>query len=323
MKNYADYFGWAVESIENNSAEKNMVVTLTGYPKHECVPFSVNEIELERNINNRMNGEEKEFETALMRRVTNTMYGAYSNNVNFKGLITPKIKNLIFNPPATIVFWTDGTETVVKCQNQVYTCDFKTPSVIGLPQIVFADERTVDFAKYRDPFRLLDTCKKLPKVIFEYDCMCWYGNSYNLKLLEDGRLVRLAYGYSKLGPQDRIAEDKEYILLNSPELVKEIKQLIKDNRDELKKTPKEVSNFNVMDGAGETFRFGRLKIYGSNALSYSMENYKEELERWNAVEVGWEEPLLQFQKLFKKFQDKFHEYFELPLFNGEFNEGAD
>ena len=117
MKNYADYFGWAVESIENNSAERNIVVTLTGYPKHECVPFSVNEIELERNINNRMNGKEKELETALMRRMANTTYGAYSNNVNLKGLITPKIKNLIFNPPATIVFWTDGTKTVVKCQN--------------------------------------------------------------------------------------------------------------------------------------------------------------------------------------------------------------
>lgn len=28
-----------------------------------------------------------------------------------------KIKNVIFNPPATIVFWTDGTKTVVKTQN--------------------------------------------------------------------------------------------------------------------------------------------------------------------------------------------------------------
>lgn len=116
-KNYADYFGWAVESIETNKAEKNIKVTITGYPKHECVPFSVNEIELERNINNRMNGEEKELETALMRRMSNTMYGAYSNRANCKIFVTPQIKNVIFNPPATIVFWTDGTKTVVKCQN--------------------------------------------------------------------------------------------------------------------------------------------------------------------------------------------------------------
>ena len=117
MKNYADYFGWAVESIENNKEERNMVVTLTGYPKHECVPFAVDENDLERDINNRMNGKEPELETALKRRMPNTMYGAYSNHANCKMLVTPQIKNVIFNPPATIVFWNDGTKTVVKCQN--------------------------------------------------------------------------------------------------------------------------------------------------------------------------------------------------------------
>lgn len=30
----------------------------------------------------------------------------------------PKIKDVIFNSPATIVFWTDGTKTVVKAQNE-------------------------------------------------------------------------------------------------------------------------------------------------------------------------------------------------------------
>lgn len=29
----------------------------------------------------------------------------------------PKIKNVIFNNPATIVFWEDGTKTIVKCQD--------------------------------------------------------------------------------------------------------------------------------------------------------------------------------------------------------------
>lgn len=29
----------------------------------------------------------------------------------------PEIKNVIFNDPATIVFWEDGTKTVVKCQD--------------------------------------------------------------------------------------------------------------------------------------------------------------------------------------------------------------
>lgn len=29
----------------------------------------------------------------------------------------PKIEKVIFNPPATIVFWSDGTKTVVKCDD--------------------------------------------------------------------------------------------------------------------------------------------------------------------------------------------------------------
>lgn len=31
-----------------------------------------------------------------------------------------KVKNVIFNPPATIVFWVDGTKTVVKAQNETF-----------------------------------------------------------------------------------------------------------------------------------------------------------------------------------------------------------
>lgn len=30
----------------------------------------------------------------------------------------PRIKDVIFNPPATIILWTDGTKTVVKTQNE-------------------------------------------------------------------------------------------------------------------------------------------------------------------------------------------------------------
>lgn len=34
--------------------------------------------------------------------------------------IRNRIKNVKFNPPATIVFWTDSTMTVVKCENEDY-----------------------------------------------------------------------------------------------------------------------------------------------------------------------------------------------------------
>ena len=200
---------------------------------------------------------------------------------------------------------------------EVYTGDYNETRIVGLPQVIFADEKTVDFAEYDDPFRLLDTCKRLPKVVFEYDCMCWFGNSFNLKLLEDGRLVRLAYGYSKLGPEDRMCDDKEYVLLNSPELVKEIRKLIKENKEELKTIPRNVSNPMILDGASETFRFGRIKFYGANVLTESMEGYQEKLKRYNSIPMGWEEGLLHFQRLFKRFENIFQEYFDYPLFNGE------
>ena len=45
----------------------------------------------------------------IYKRMINSMYGA---NPYYR----PEIKNVIFNDPATIVFWTDGTKTVVKCQ---------------------------------------------------------------------------------------------------------------------------------------------------------------------------------------------------------------
>ena len=41
----------------------------------------------------------------------NRDYVSYSK----KSRLIPDIKNVIFNPPATIIFWEDGTKTVVKC----------------------------------------------------------------------------------------------------------------------------------------------------------------------------------------------------------------
>ena len=35
---------------------------------------------------------------------------------HFFGSYNPAIKKVIFNPPATIVLWKDGTKTVVKCK---------------------------------------------------------------------------------------------------------------------------------------------------------------------------------------------------------------
>ena len=46
----------------------------------------------------------------IYRNILNSTYGIGSFRI-------PEIKNVIFNDPATIVFWDDGTKTVVKCQD--------------------------------------------------------------------------------------------------------------------------------------------------------------------------------------------------------------
>ena len=43
-----------------------------------------------------------------------------ADNENRISKLLPKIKNVIYNRPATIVFWKDGTKTVVKCENEEY-----------------------------------------------------------------------------------------------------------------------------------------------------------------------------------------------------------
>ena len=49
----------------------------------------------------------------LVKRYLNSIYGK-------KPRLVPRIKNVIFNDPATIVFWSDNTKTVVKAQNEPF-----------------------------------------------------------------------------------------------------------------------------------------------------------------------------------------------------------
>ena len=66
------------------------------YPTEEVLEYCKNDVDVT---------------TRLYKRMLNYQYG-------YKP-ITPsyfKIKKVIFNDPATIVFWADGSKTVVKCQ---------------------------------------------------------------------------------------------------------------------------------------------------------------------------------------------------------------
>ena len=63
-----------------------------------------------------------ELTTRLYKMVMNSIYGIPKQPPVFRkpepGF--PKIENVIFNDPATIVFWADGTKTVVKAENEPY-----------------------------------------------------------------------------------------------------------------------------------------------------------------------------------------------------------
>ena len=49
-----------------------------------------------------------------------TTTNAVVNTIRTAQTVIPKIKDVIYNDPATIVFWEDGTKTVVKCKNEKF-----------------------------------------------------------------------------------------------------------------------------------------------------------------------------------------------------------
>ena len=65
-----------------------------------------------------------DIKTRLNSEVKNDMYKYLENDIeqtkNLYYGLSLTIKDVIFNPPATIVFWMDGTKTVVKDQGEVF-----------------------------------------------------------------------------------------------------------------------------------------------------------------------------------------------------------
>ena len=57
-------------------------------------------------------------ETKVLDAYVNSIYKINYYDKTF--VLQPKIKNVIFNDPATIVYWEDRTKTVVKCEKEKY-----------------------------------------------------------------------------------------------------------------------------------------------------------------------------------------------------------
>lgn len=54
---------------------------------------------------------------------------------------TPTITNVIFNPPATIVFWSDRTKTVVKCDYEYETYDPEKGLAMAIAKKMIGDNK--------------------------------------------------------------------------------------------------------------------------------------------------------------------------------------
>lgn len=108
--NAIDKIKWRVEGIELNNKyldESSLQVTLNGYPtdlrvtQHDLMT-------LDRVLEQKLNGRPK--------------MNYYPANPCY-GITKPRpfaIKDVIFNDPATIVFWEDGTKTVVKAKDETF-----------------------------------------------------------------------------------------------------------------------------------------------------------------------------------------------------------
>ena len=93
----------------------NAIVLEARTPKRTSIKEEINSIYGTASIDEMHNycSADAKFVEVFYRRLTEQYRSKENNNML-------KIKNVIFSNPATIVFWEDGTKTVVKCQDEEF-----------------------------------------------------------------------------------------------------------------------------------------------------------------------------------------------------------
>lgn len=69
----------------------------------------------------------------IYRNIVNSHYGWYSR-------LVPEIKDVIWNGPATIVFWADGTKTIVKCCDELDVYDAEKGLAMAICEKAFGNK---------------------------------------------------------------------------------------------------------------------------------------------------------------------------------------
>lgn len=79
-----------------------------------------------------------------------------------------KIKNVIFNEPATIVMWADGTKTIVKCQNgDVYSKETGLAVAIAKKALGNKGNFNEVFKKWIPEYGVNDKCEESVEEVTE------------------------------------------------------------------------------------------------------------------------------------------------------------
>ncbi len=184
------------------------------------------------------------------------------------------------------------------------------PPMIGMPQVILVNENEVKWGNPKDPLSILHACKKIPSVVFEYECYYHFGTSFNIKLYSDGTLLKDEFGSFKAIPENQLNNDSDNVLLVNQDLVQNIKSFIKDNREVLKSLPKKIDNIYILDGADETVKLGKFRFTGCNMFTVDME---ERVEFYKTHDIPPEEsfviPLYELQKIFKKIKSVICKYY--------------
>ena len=127
-----EYVRWEAKEEKMNVRLELVQKNIEGFLKTKCLSYDIEYRSFENELKVKVwnNGIVKRYTifgdgcnpssvVANMKRDIIKDFKLNSIRIDMHGDL-PAIKNVIFNDPATIVFWTDGTKTVVKAQDEAY-----------------------------------------------------------------------------------------------------------------------------------------------------------------------------------------------------------
>lgn len=99
-----------------------------------------------------------------------------NTSIPLKATTTPTITNVIFNPPATIVFWSDKTKTVVKCDYEHEPYDPEKGLAMAISRKMLGDNKREYYNTFLHWLKKWEKTRTLDDMYTEEE---WNGEMYN------------------------------------------------------------------------------------------------------------------------------------------------